>query len=113
MLGDGHQAPQGLDTDVMLPLTRLNALEMAAPQGSHVNPPSNRASVPVQALRISTPPNFSIKVVCTAPQGSLPLVGTLLGPLHWSWVLPSALYKLIKKISLVFYFSSAELGRYP
>ena len=31
LLSDGHQARQGLDTNVMLPTTWLNALQMVAP----------------------------------------------------------------------------------
>ena len=31
LLGNGRQAQQGLDTNVMLPTTWLNALQMAAP----------------------------------------------------------------------------------
>ena len=34
LLGDGHQAQQGLDTDVTLPTTWLNALQMAAPRAA-------------------------------------------------------------------------------
>ena len=41
------------------------------PQGSHLNPPSNSALVPVRALRMCAPPKFSIKAVHAAAQGSL------------------------------------------
>ena len=41
-----------------------------SPQGSHLNPPSNRALVPALVPRMCTPPKFSIKVVHAA-QGSL------------------------------------------
>ena len=34
LLGDSHQAQQGLDTDVTLPTTWLNALQMAAPRAA-------------------------------------------------------------------------------
>ena len=40
-LNDGHQAWQGLDTDVMTFHIWLSVLQMAAPQGSHLTPPSN------------------------------------------------------------------------
>ena len=49
------------------------------PQGSHLNPTSNGASVPEQVPRMRTPPKFSIKAVHTAAQGSL-LVESLLEP---------------------------------
>ena len=34
LLGNGRQAQQGLDTDVTLPTTWLNALQMAAPSAA-------------------------------------------------------------------------------
>ena len=42
-----------------------------SPQGSHLNPPSNGASVPAQVPRMRAPPKFSIKVVHAAAQCSL------------------------------------------
>ena len=41
LLSDGHQALQGLDTDVMTFHNWLSVLQMAAPKGSHLTPPSN------------------------------------------------------------------------
>ena len=34
LLSDGRQVPQGLDTDVMLPHTLVNMLQMAAPRAA-------------------------------------------------------------------------------
>ena len=34
LLGNGHQAAQGLDTDVALPSTHLNILQMVAPRAA-------------------------------------------------------------------------------
>ena len=34
LLSDGRQAPQGLDTDVMLPHSWFNVLQMAAPRAA-------------------------------------------------------------------------------
>ena len=34
LLGDGRQARQGLDTNITLPTTWLNALQMAAPRAA-------------------------------------------------------------------------------
>ena len=41
LLSDGHQARQGLDTDIMTFHIWLSILQMVAPQGSHLTPPSN------------------------------------------------------------------------
>ena len=41
LLSDGHQARQGLDTNVTMFLNWLSVLQMATPQGSHLTPPSN------------------------------------------------------------------------
>ena len=87
------------------------------PQGSHLNPPSNGASVPVWAPCMRAPPKFSIKAVHTAAWGSLLVSRWLshihnLRPPHWSWALPSALYKLLKNTTSVL-FLFAELGRRP
>ena len=41
------------------------------PQGSHLNPSRNRASVPAQVPRMRAPPKFSIKEVHAVPQCSL------------------------------------------
>ena len=49
----------------------LKRIANGGPQGSHLNPPSNGASVPVQVPCMCTPPNFSIKAVHATPQGSL------------------------------------------
>ena len=87
------------------------------PQGSHLNPPSNGASVPARAPYMRAHPKFSIKAVHAAAQGSL-LVSRWLSHIqnlrlpHWSWVLLSTSYKLLKNItSLLFLFT--ELGRRP
>ena len=87
------------------------------PQGSHLNPPSNGASVPARVPRMCAPPKFSIKAVHAAARGSL-LVSHWLSHIqnlrlpHWSWALPSASYKLLKNTtSLLFLF--AELGPRP
>ena len=84
-----------------------------SPQGSHLNPPSNGARVP----RMRAPPKFSIKVVHATARGSL-LVSRWLSHIqnlrlpHWSWVLPSASYKLLKNTTSLLFFS-AKLGRRP
>ena len=88
-----------------------------SPRGSHLNPPSNGALAPAWALHMHAPPKFSIKAVHAAARGSLLVSRWLshiqnLRPLHWSWALPSASYKLLKNIaSLLFLFT--ELGRRP
>ena len=41
------------------------------PQGSHLNPPSNRVLAPVRVLRMRAPPKFSIKAVHATAQCSL------------------------------------------
>ena len=87
------------------------------PQGSHLNPPSNRASAPAQVPCMRAPPKFSIKAVHASARGLLLVSRWLshiqnLRPPHWSWALPSASYKLLKNItSLLFLF--AKLGRCP
>ena len=87
------------------------------PQGSHLNPPSNGASAPAQALCMRAPPKFSIKAVHAAARGSLLVSHWLshiqnLRPTHWLWVLPSTSYKLLKYITSLL-FLSAELGHRP
>ena len=90
----------------------LKHIANGGPQGSHLNPPSNGALAPARVLCMCTPPNFSIKAVCTTPRGSLfdkLLVESHLRPPHWLWALLSASYKLIKNITRLL-FLSAELG---
>ena len=87
------------------------------PQGSHLNPPSNGPLAPARVLRMRAPPKFSIKVVHAAARGSLLVSRWLshihnLRPLHWSWALPSASYKLLKNITSLL-FLSTELGGRP
>ena len=88
-----------------------------SPQGNHLSPPSNGALVPAQAPRMRVPPKFSIKAVHATTRGSLSVSRWLshiqnLRPPHWSWVLLSASYKLLKNITSLL-FLSAELGRRP
>ena len=85
------------------------------PQGSHLLPPGNGDSTPVWAPCMRAPLKFSIKAVHTASQGSLSVS-------HWSGHLETAtlvvgalehLIQVNKEISLVFCFSSAQLGHHP
>ena len=49
----------------------LKCIANGGPQGSHLYPTSNGASVPAQSPHMRALPKFSIKVVHTAPRGSL------------------------------------------
>ena len=88
-----------------------------SPQGSHLNQPSNGVLAPARVPHMCAPPKFSIKAVHAAAQGSL-LVSRwlshiqILRPPHWSWVLLSPSYQLLKNITSLL-FLSAELGRHP
>ena len=88
----------------------LKCIANGSPQGSHLNPPSTG----LWRLCMRVPPNFSIKAVHAAPQGSLLVSRWLVTsrPPHCLWALLSASYKLIKNITS-FLFLSAKLGCHP
>ena len=64
-------SPIGLGYRHYISTHPLKHIANGGPQGSHLNSPSNGASVPARVPHMHAPPNFSIKAVRAAHRGSL------------------------------------------